>query len=340
MTRRSKKVLQYLFSILLAGLFLYLAFRGTDFHKLARAITGANYWWIAVAFVSLIVSHWVRSLRWRYLLNPIKPGIRMRSLFSSVMIGYFMNNILPRAGELARPYALGKLESISKSSALGTIVVERIIDTLSFLILVAIMPLVYGGPLLESFPWLTRSGILLSIVTLALLVFVVALMLRRDWTDILLQKVLRLFPVRVAGRLHGASHSFLDGFLFLKSPGSFFIIGALSVIVWGLYALNTYLAFVAFDLQRDLGFGAAVVVMTISTIGVALPTPGATGTYHVFATQALNRLFNVPVELALSYATVTHAIGFIGVTIIGLYFLLKDHIRVREAVDDLREAHA
>jgi uncharacterized protein (TIRG00374 family) len=340
MTRRSKTILQYLFSILLAVVFLYLAFRGTDFQKLAQLIGGANYWWIALTFGCLILSDWVRALRWRYLLNPIKPNIGMHNLFSAVMIGYFMNNVFPRAGEIARPYALGKLEAIPKSAALGTIVVERIIDTISFLILVVLMPLVYAGPLRESFPWLTQSGILISSVTAVMLVFIITLMLRRDWTDTLLTKTLRFLPNRFAKRMHGATHSFLDGFLFLKRPGSFFVIGVLSVCIWGLYVLMTYFAFFAFDLQRHLGLGAALVVLTISTIGVALPTPGATGTYHVFATQALSRLFNVPNELALGYATITHAVGFIGVSVIGVYYLFKDHIKVGEAMSDLSETQA
>ena len=70
----------------------------------------------------------------------------------------------------------------------------------------------------------------------------------------------------------------------------------------------------------------------ITTIGVAVPTPGATGSYHMFAAQTLTLLYLVPSEVALSYATVTHAVGFIGVTLVGLYFLFKDHIRISDAV--------
>src|SRR5512140_298699 len=121
------RLLRYLLSIALMVFFLWYAFRGTDFGKLYEAIRDASYGWIAISFAILMLSHVVRAWRWRYLLEPIKPAIGLRNLFSAVMIGYFVNNLLPRAGELARPYSIGKLESIPGSAAFGTIVVERLI---------------------------------------------------------------------------------------------------------------------------------------------------------------------------------------------------------------------
>lgn len=332
MNRRISTALKYLFSVLLTVAFLYVAFRGTDPHALVESVRGANYWWILLMFACLMLSHAARAWRWRYLLEPIKRDIGFRNLFSGVMIGYLMNNILPRAGELARPYAIGKLESIPKSAALGTIVVERLIDTVSFLVLVVLIPFVYHGPLLESFPWLQRSGMILSLVTLCVLVVIVSLMLRRDWTDAVLRTLAPLLTAGIARQVDRMTHSFLDGFLFLKEPKNFLLIFVLSVVVWGLYVLMTYVAFFSFDLHQVLDLRAAIVILAISSIGVALPTPGATGTYHLFATQALTRLFFVPNEIALSYATVTHAVGFVGVTVIGLYYLFQDHIKVSDAV--------
>ncbi len=332
MTGHPRSFLKYLLSGLLALILLYLTFRGTDAAKLGRALNSADYRWMLVMFACLMASHAVRAWRWRFLLSPIKPRIGMRNLFSGVMIGYFINNFLPRAGELARPYALGKAESISKSAALGTIVVERILDTFSFLILVVLIPVVYSGPLVESFPWLQRSGAVLSICTIAAIVLLSLLVVRRDWTDRVLAVVGRVFPVRFRPKVQKTGHAFLDGFLFVKDPRILLSVAALSVMVWGLYIVMTYVAFVAFGLQNQLGLGAALVVLAISSIGYAIPTPGATGSYHILATQVLTLLFFVPNEVALSYATVTHGVGYIGVTLVGLYFLFKDHIRVSDAV--------
>ncbi|MEK9135809.1 MAG: lysylphosphatidylglycerol synthase transmembrane domain-containing protein [Bacteroidota bacterium] len=333
MTPRARTLLKYLVSALLTIGLLYFAFRDTDFDKVYLAIKGANYWWMLAMFAVLMTSHFFRAWRWRYLLNPIKPGISLRNLFSGVMIGYFVNNLLPRAGELVRPYTIGKLESIPKSAALGTIVVERIMDTASVLVLVTIIPLVYDGPLLLAFPWLQRTGIIVSCITFGFLLFVLVLMMRRDWTDALLRRVEALLPSSLGARLDKITHSFLDGFLVVKRPGSFLAILVLSTLVWLLYVVMAYLAFFAFGLEGHLGFGSAVVVLAISSIGMAIPTPGSTGGYHWFAAQTLIRLFHIPNEVALGYATLTHAVGFIGVTVIGLYFFLRDNVTITEAIN-------
>jgi uncharacterized protein (TIRG00374 family) len=331
MTQRTRTYLKYTFSAVLTILFLYLAFRGTRFEDLYASMAGANYWWILAMFACLMISHLLRSWRWRYLLNPIKEHIRFRNLFSGLIVGYMMNNVLPRAGEIVRPYTIGKLESIPASAAFGTIVVERLMDTTTFLILIVLMPVLYQGPLRDTFPWLEQAGILLSCFTCIFLALAVTLMLRRDWTDALLRVVGRILPQKVSMKIESITHSFLDGFLFLTRPSSFLIIMVLSILVWGFYVVMTYLAFFAFRLEY-IGIRGAVVVLAISSIGVAIPTPGATGSYHVFTSQTLTQLFGVSKGIALSYATSTHAVGFIGVTFVGLYYFWKDHIRISEAV--------
>jgi uncharacterized protein (TIRG00374 family) len=329
---RARTGLKYAVSIGLTVLFLYLAFRGTDVEALRRSLAGANYWWMVLNLAVLLVAHVVRAWRWGYLLDPVKPGISLRNLFSGVMIGYFMNNVLPRAGELVRPYAIGRLEGISKSAALGTIVVERIMDTATFLALVALLPLIYDGPLRESFPWLQQTGMVIGLALLALLGVIVTLMLRRDWATRAVTMLEKALPGRFRGRAAGYVHSFLDGFLFLTRPGKFALIFLQSVVIWALYAAMTYLAFFAFGLERQLGMRAALVVLAISSIGVAVPTPGATGPYHFFTSQTLMRLFSVPEDVALSYATVTHAVMFAGMTVVGAYYFLKDQVSLSDAV--------
>ena len=330
MTSRSRTYLRYITSILLTTGFLYFAFRGTNFSNVYASMKGANYWWILVTFGFLVASHVVRAWRWRYLLEPIKPDIGMRNLVSGVMVGYMVNNVLPRAGELVRPYTIGKLEGIPKSAAFGTIVVERIIDTISFLILVAVVPLVYNGPLRETFPWLDNARVAISVFTFAFIAVLVVLVIRRDWTDNMITFATKILPRRIAELVERLTHDFLDGFLFLKQPKHFLLLLVQSIAVWYLYICMVHSAFFAFDLNLD--FNAAIVIQAISSIGIAVPTPGGAGSYHMFASQSLSKLFGVPGEVALSYATVTHGFGFIGIMIIGLYFFFKDHIKVREAV--------
>ena len=319
-----KRALQYIISIGLTVVFLVVAFRGTDYHKLTEAMLSANYLWIAVSFAFLVASHVVRSVRWRYFLAPVKAGIPLRPLVSGVMIGYLMNNVMPRLGELARPYALARMEHIPASSAVGTVIIERILDIVTFLVLVAVLPLLYKGPLLETFPWLVPGGIVVSVTITLSLAVMMTLMIRRDWMDRVIDKVRTILPASMSDKLSGWAHAFLDGGLSLLRPGQFLGISLLTLLVWGLYALMTYAAFFAFHLEDVLDFRAAIVVLTISSIGVAIPTPGGTGSYHILTARSLTKLFQVAPSVALSYATVTHAASFLGISLIGIYFVWRD----------------
>ena len=108
----------------------------------------------------------------------------------------------------------------------------------------------------------------------------------------------------------------------------------LSGAIWGLYILMMYLPFYAFDLPAlySLDLGSAVVLQAISSIGYLMPTPGATGPYHYFTIQSLTKLYGVNDELAASYAALTHAIGYIGVTIIGLFYFFRDRLHMSDVL--------
>jgi glycosyltransferase 2 family protein len=334
MNPKFKSFLKYFVSVALTIGFLYFAFKGTDFEKLFEILKGANYWWVLAAFPILLLSHAVRSWRWRYLLDPVKKDIPFRSLFSSLIIGYMMNNVAPRAGEFVRPYAIWKLEGVSRSAAFGTVLVERIFDVVSFMILIALIPLMYKGPLSQAFPWLEETGIWVSIVTVLFLGFFVFLMIRRD----IVMKILNFFTKHLseprAKLVEHITHSFLDGFLFFKDRKNYFMIALTSVIVWALYIVMMYLPFYAFGLvdKFHLDFAAALVVEAISSIGILIPTPGSTGPYHYFTIQTLTKLYGVDDELARSYAAVTHALGFIGITLLGIYYFLVDKLSMSEVM--------
>ena len=314
--------------------FLYFAFRGTDFLKLFEILSHINYWWAIAMFPPLMLSHLLRTWRWNYLMQPLKKDIRFRNLFSATMVGYMMNNVLPRAGELVRPYAIGKLEGVSRSAAFGTVFVERIFDILSFMVVIAMIPLVYSGPLTQAFPWLETTGIWLTVITLAFLGLFAFLMIRRDIVIRIIGFITRRLNRKRAELVERVTQSFLDGFLFMKETRNYLMIGVLSVLVWGLYIVMMYLPFYALGLTEkySLDWGSAMVVQAISSIGFVTPTPGGTGPYHYFTIQTLTKLYGVDDELARSYATVTHAIGYIGVTMVGIYYFLRDRLHLSDVM--------
>ncbi len=327
-----KGIIKYALSILLTFVFLYFAYRGTDLAKLMSILSQANYLWALSLFPILMASHMFRTWRWKYLLLPVKERMRFRNLWSALCVGYMLNNILPKVGEVVRPLAIGKMEGISRSAAFGTLIVERIFDILSFLIMVAFLPLLYSGPLLEVFPWLRQTGLWITAITLVSLGIAAFFMVRRDIVVRILDAITRRFSPPRAQRISHIIHSFLDGFLFLKQPRQYGRIIVLSALVWGLYFVMTYLPFYAFGMTERYGldFRAAIVVQTISSIGYMAPTPGATGPYHYFTVQTLTKLYGVDDEVARSYATVTHAIGYLGVTLFGIYYFWRDKLHIAD----------
>jgi len=332
MNQRFKSFLQYFISAALTLFFLYFAFRGTDFKSLISILAGANYWWALAMLPPLMISHMFRAWRWEYLLRPVKRRLKFRNLFSSMMVGYMLNNVLPRIGELARPYAIGKLEGVSRSAALGTVFIERIFDILSFMVVVALIPVFYTGPLTQVFPWLEQTGIWLTFTSLVFLAIFTFLMMRRDIVVRILNFVTKYLSPRRAQLVEHITHSFLDGFLFLKEPKLYFMIAFLSVMVWVFYIIMLFIPFYAFRMTEIymLDMRTALVVQAISTLGFILPTPGGTGSYHYFTIQTLTKLYGVSDEIARSYATVTHAIGFLGTMLVGIYFFVRDKLHLSE----------
>ncbi len=339
MPSKFKQIFRTLISFAIAGFFLYLAFRGTDFQELWISLKNVNYWWISLLIPLALLSHWVRAVRWGYLLAPVKAKTSRRNLFSGVMIGYMVNNALPRVGELVRPYVLGKLEGISKTSALGTVVIERILDFLTFYSMLSIVLFAYPSSLTPFFENVDTVRPIILASSIGCFFLFVILFFKAETFVSFASKVKVLLPKKYRTRFDRLLDSFQSGLAVSKMKGSFFIIIVLSLFMQGLYALGLYVPFFAFSSMTalKLDLGASVILLTISSIASVLPAPGAMGTYHSFMTFTLMKLYHVDNMTALGYSLITHEVGYILVTIVGLYFFLKDHVHIAEATQQTPE---
>jgi uncharacterized protein (TIRG00374 family) len=314
---------------------MFWAFRGVSLKDLWASLQGVNYLWIALVIPITILSHWLRAVRWAYLLAPVKPRIPSRSLFSAVMIGFMVNNVLPRVGEFTRAIAIGQSEGISKSSAFGTIVVERILDMVTFLFVLCLVLFLSPHSLDPFFDNVDAVRPLFFAGSLLFLGFFVLLFFKGESLFRLLNVLKHLVPKRFESRYQQLVDSFLTGFGVTKMPGKLLSIVVLSLLIYTCYALGLYVSFFAFSSLsgHNLDFGASAILLTISTVAFALPAPGALGTYHFFLTRALTISYHVDPVIALSYSIVTHELGYIITTVVGLYYFIKDHIRVSDVVN-------
>lgn len=332
MASRLRTIGRSVFSFLLAAVFLYLAFRGTNVADLWNSLREVDYAWILPVIPIGLFSHYVRAWRWKYLLGHVKPDLSVRNLFSAVMIGYMVNNVLPRVGELVRPYVVGKLEGVSKSTAFGTVVVERIIDMMSLSFLLCVVLFFFPRSLdafVRDVDTIRPLFLLGSLVSLVLFTLLFA---KSESIARFSRSVLVIVPERFVQRLEAIMESFQSGFRFAQMRDKFFPVVLLSLSMWGLYALALYVPFHAFSAidSARLDFSASVILLMFSSIAFVIPVPGAFGTYHSFLKFALMTMYGIDEVTALSYSIVTHELGYLVVMTVGIAYFLRDHIKVSD----------
>jgi len=317
---------QLIVGIFISVLFLYLAFRKVDLAQMGRAFRAARYGYLIPAAAVLFVSHWLRAIRWQYLLEPI-GRLRLRTLFSSLLIGYMANTFLPaHLGEFVRAYLIGKKTPVSASAAFATIVVERIIDVAALLLLLAVAIFIFPFPV-----WVKTSGYLLFAGIFLLFILLALMKMRRDAALRLIGRLARPLSARLAQRLQEMAHHFLDGLVPLKNWNRYVAVFLLSFLIWFGYALSFQFGFYAFGFIRTfhLPWSAALVTLIVTTISVVVPSsPGYVGTYHYLCQLALG-FFGIPEGSALTYAIVMHGINFLPILLVGLALLPVAGISLR-----------
>ncbi len=305
--------------------FLLLAFRQLDFDQMKHAFAMANYWLLLPALVILFVSHWLRAVRWQILLRPMQ-AIPNGTLFSALLIGYAANDILPaHLGELIRAYLVGRKRNLPASSALATIVVERIIDVLTLVFLMALTLVIYPFP-----NWVKKSGYIMFALAVMLLVFLILMKAYTAATMKFIQRALKPFPQKITTKVEQLSRSFLDGLKLMPRWWHYLLILVLSLLIWLCYWGVLYLNFYTFNLVADYSLTplAGLVLLVITTISVVVPSsPGYVGTYHWLCQVSLE-LFDVPRAIGLSYAIVVHAINFFPVFLVGFFLAWKEGIKL------------
>ncbi len=307
------------------GLMVFL-FTRIDIAMLWESLRRVDPSYLLLAVALLIFSFWIRALRWRYLAEPVKSGISVGSLFSATMIGFMANNVLPaRLGEFVRAYALGRKEDLPKSPVFATIVVERLFDGMAVLLMLilalVLMPPEVAGHVSGTFRKVGAG----SFVLYALVITALALFVKRpELPGRLAGRLINPFSARLAAKASGMADSFVKGLDVVKAPRLLGMILLYSAIHWGLQPLMAYFLFKAFG----LGFGMydALFVFVLACIGVALPsTPGYVGTYHA-AVMGGMVLLGLDNDSALGFAIVAHAVIYIPVTLLGLYYLSKENL--------------
>lgn len=320
-------------TILIVGFSLYFSIWKVDFSELGQSFKTANYL-IALSIIPIIVlSHLVRAHRWKVMLASIHPEIRISTLFVGVIVGYFMNNIIPRSGELARPYVTAeqsKESGATFSGLLGTIIVERFIDTVALLLVIAAVLLIdtslFAG--LASFETAVKNlvypTIILGVMFLIIAPSAVGLKIAGF--------ISRPFPERIRTKLLEVFVKLQKGFGALRNARQIVLVVGETALMYALYMAPLFIMFFAVDSGRAASPSIldAVKVFAITALAYAVaPTPGAFGVFHVTARVATMQLLQFSYADAVAYATIMHFINYSTVMVIGAYYLLTQNLSLK-----------
>ncbi len=301
--------LQYTLFLTIGLLLLWLVFRKIDLALIVNELESINYFWITLIFLTGILSHISRAIRWNLLIGAMNYKTSHLRTFYAVMIGYLANLAIPRIGEVTRCGILSKTEKIPVNSLIGTVISERIFDMIvlliiTFLVIIFQIDLVGGfvsryllDPLTAKFNGSSQALLVLGGGSLLILFFIY-----------LTYRILkpRLLQMSLFLKLKKLFLGFWDGILAIKTmkkKGQFLF---WTVIIWLNYFLMTYLCFFAMSATSHLTVIDGLTVLSLGSFGIVAPVPGGIGAYHFIVKAILFELYHIPAPAAASYATIAH----------------------------------
>lgn len=324
------------FSLLVSLVFLYLAFRDSQWSEIWNVLRSLDYICLVAAQPFLLLTFLFRAIRWDFLLMPTRKR-RLHSLFSAILIGFMANNVLPlRLGEFVRAYVIGRRENLSVSASFATIVVERVFDGCTVILFMAVALLFspfHLGP--QTMAWvrtMSAIGILIYIVVIVFLVFV---KIKIHLVAALVGFLFRWSP-RLNRFLQTLLQSFAIGLQALGSPALLLKIGFHSFMVWLAAAGYYYVTMLAFTNAHggswgsEIGFIGTMFLLSSIALGVMVPAgPGFVGTFQFACIIALTAL-GMDKTTAESYSIIAHAAQYIPVTVAGIVYLSLYNMRFSE----------
>jgi len=317
------RYIKLIFGICISIAGLYYAFRGIDFVQLWKIINQLDLFYGTLSLIILLTSNIVRALRWQILAYPIDK-ISIKPAFSSIMIGYFGNSILPfRMGEFLRAYVLAEKTSLNVSTAFGTIVTERILDFVGLSLLILLTILVY------PVDWINQQ-IIIGVVVLSLTAFVFVFYFK-EINEIFLfdLKKIRLLQKSTVLKIIEILERLINGAVAIRSTNKVMLIFLYTVLIWLMYCFSTYFALLSTGIS--IKWYEVCVLMISTTLAISIPAaPAYVGTYHATVVYVLTTFFLINQLDAQASAIIIHGLGTIPFIIIGALYFINSSLSIKE----------
>ncbi len=296
------------FGLLISFIALIWVFHDFNFSSFKSILKDIDIIFLVYASILLWISNWFRGLRWSYLFKK-EELVSASYLYRAGLIGYFGNNVLPlRMGEILRCHIVSQQYSLSRSYIFGTVIIERLLDTLTLCILAFILLFVY--PLSEAIKSYVVLGITISFIIVSLsFLFLLFIPNTQDSSN----SVLQFFFNIISG---------------LKSirKDKTIIIFFLSILIWSIYLFDVYLIQKAFHFA--LSWSQILTILVLSTLVFAIPSaPGMVGTYHAAVKYIMVDMFLFAPNQGNAFAILIHGYGYILLTILGAYYFIRHNMK-------------
>ncbi len=290
-------------------------YRGFDFATMRDVLRHEmNWWWMLASLPFGIAAQACRGWRWRQTLAPLGEHPRSTSAVCAIFVSYAVSLVVPRSGEFVRCGVLTQKEHVPFVKALGTVVTERVIDSLLLAVMMAFVVFAqltvfstffhttgFNVPeVLRGFTW--EGYVVTAICVVVAAVFLHLLLRKMTFYD----------------RVYSVLRSLWEGIISLRRVKNIPLFLALTGGIWLCYFLHYYLTFFCFDATRQLGIVCAIVTFAVGTVAVIVPTPNGAGPWH-FAVKTMLILYGVAEEQALYFVFIVHAVQTLFVILLGLY---------------------
>ena len=325
-----RNVIRTVVVIALAIGLLAVFLRNADLSQVWASVTKARTDLLLLSLALTCGTFVVRAERWQYLLGPLGKT-RFSTVFRATVIGFAASAVLPaRAGEVIRPYLLARRERLSATAAFATIIVERILDLVAVLLLMAVF-LIWFDPGMEArdskaFQAVRFGGLMMAPVAVGTLAVMFFMAGHPERLHAWVLKAEAILPARIAAMIARFAQTFAEGFAVVRSPGRLAAAIAWSIVLWVAIASGIWAVSIAFGIAMP--FTGAWLMLGPLVVGVAVPTPGGVGGFHEAYRFGATAFFGADNNSAVGAAIVLHAISVGPVILAGLLFIVQDGLKL------------
>ena len=319
-----KNALKFLLFLGIGVALVYLIVRKitpAEWEQIKDAACHANYFWVGAALFISVLSHILRAMRWQLLIEPIDKKPNLINTFCAVILGYMASYGLPRIGEYFKTVVLSRYGKVSFAALVGTVIVERAIDTLLLFLLFVLMVImnlnskVYTIVKTKATAFLSDKWASYSHINPLIYAAIAVILIAGAW-----------FLYKKRDHLFGFAKKFIGNFIggiksvaHLKRPLLFWVY---SVGIWILYLLIVYVGFFCLEETSHLTLSDALIVLIFGTVGVIVPTPGGMGAYQYLVKSVLVSVLLISSSNAFTFAWIMWGSQLVLIVFLGLVSLI------------------